>query len=132
MKANELSKKEALNYVFKNSPVISIRFDKRKSIVRQILSMYTIEELNEIERKKMNRIHNYTVEYAPIVRYRKLISSQNNANNYRKNLIIGIKSIYFTSPVYLHRDYNKSVFFENTENNRIKAILINRLINKAI
>src|SRR5574344_2006283 len=127
MKTNELSIMGALNYVFKGSPVISIRFDKRKSIVRQILSMYTIQELNEIERKKMNRINTCNKYYAPILRYRALIDNQKNApSNYKKELISGNTAIYLTSPIYGLKDYNRSVFFENTENNRIKAILINR------
>jgi hypothetical protein len=133
MKTNELSKKEALNYVFKNSPVISIRFDKRKTIVKQVLSLYTIGDLLEIEAKKMSRINTCNKYYAPILRYRDLIDNQKSApSNYKKVLISSNTAIYIASQTYGLKDYNKSVFFENTENNRIKAILINRLINKAV
>ena len=131
MKANELSIVDALNYVFKGSPVISIRFDKRKSIVRQILSMYTVEELNEIERKKMNRINNCVKSYAPIIRYRELIENQRKApSNYKKVLISGNTSIYLASPIYGLLDYNRSLFFENNPANLKKTELINQLIIK--
>jgi hypothetical protein len=131
MKANELSKKEALNYVFKNSPVISIRFDKRKSIVRQVLSLYTIGDLLEIEAKKMSRINTCNKYYAPIIRYRELIDNQRKApSNYKKVLISGITTIYLASAAYGLWDYNKSVFFENNKVNLKKAKLINKLIIK--
>ena len=133
MKTINLSKRDALNYVFKNAPVISIRFDKRKPIVRQILSMYTYQELKEIEQKKMNRMNKSIYNYAPIKKYRYIISLQKNApENYRKEIVVGIDSIHLASPIYRNRDYNKSVIFANTENNRIKANLINKLINKAV
>ena len=131
MKANELSKKEALNYVFKNSPVISIRFDKRKSIVRQVLSLYSIGELLEIEAKKMSRINTCNKYYAPIMRYRTLIDNQKNApSNYKKVLISGNTSIYLASQTYGLKDYNRSVFAENNPANLKKAELINQLIIK--
>ena len=131
MKTNELTRKEALNYVFKNSPVISIRFDKRKSIVRQILGMYTVEELNEIERKKMSRINTCNKYYAPIMRYRELIENQRKVpSNYKKVLISSINTIYLASPIYGFNDYNMSVFAENNPANLKKAELINQLIIK--
>ena len=131
MKTNELTRREALNYVFKNSPVISIRFDRRKTIVKQVLSLYTIGELLEIEAKKRSRINTDNKPYAPIVRYRDLINAQKNApSNYKKVLISGITTIYLANHLYGFNDYNMSVFFENTPSNIKKAELINQLIIK--
>lgn len=131
MKANELTKKEALNYVFGNSPVISVRFDRRKAIVRQVLSLYTIGDLLVIEAKKRARINTCNKPYAPIMRYRELIENQRKAPyNYKKVLISSATNIYLASPIYGLNDYNKSVFFENNKVNKKKAYLINKLIIK--
>lgn len=131
MKTTELNKREALNYVFANSPVISIRFDKRKAIVKQVLNLYTIDELLEIETKKRSRINTCNKSYAPILRYRELINNQRRApSNYKKVLISSINTIYLASPIYGLKDYNKSVFFENNPVNFKKAELINQLIIK--
>lgn len=47
------SRKEALNFVFQNSPCISIRFDKRRKEVKQILSFVSFEK-NKGNRSKEN------------------------------------------------------------------------------
>ena len=131
MKTKEVTRKEALNYVFRNSPVISVKFDRRKTIVKQVLSLYTIEDLLEIEAKKMNRINNCVKSYAPITRYRELIDNQRKAPyNYKKVLISSINTIYLASPIYGLKDYNKSVFSENNPANLKKTELINQLIIK--
>ena len=93
--------------------------------------MYTVEELNEIERKKMNRINNCVKSYAPIMRYRELIDNQRKApSNYKKELISGNTAIYLASPICGLKDYNKSVFFGNNPVNLEKSVLINQLIAK--
>ena len=131
MKANELTRREALNYVFANSPVISVNFDKRKTIVKKVLNLYTIDELLEIEAKKMNRINTCNKSYAPIMRYRELIDNQKKApDSYKKVLISSSNAIYLASHTYGFNDYNRSVFFENTPSNLKKAELINQLIIK--
>lgn len=131
MKTNDLSIMDALNYVFKGSPVISIRFDKRKAIVKQVLNLYTIADLLEIEAKKRARINTGNKPYAPIMRYQKLIDNQKNApSNYKKVLISSNTAIYLSSPIYGLKDYNRSVFFENNPANLKKADLINQLIIK--
>lgn len=48
--------------------------------------------------------------------------------NYSKILVIGNSNIYWASPVYKHKDYNKSIAFENTEKNRNVAAVINRFL----
>ena len=131
MKTTELTRKEALNYVFANSPVISIKFDKRKTIVKQVLSLYTIDELLEIEAKKRSRINTCNKSYEPIMRCRGLINNQRKApDSYKKVLISSSNAIYLASPIYGLKDYNRSVFFENTPSNLKKAELINQLIIK--
>lgn len=131
MKTKELTRKEALNYVFKNSPVISVKFDKRKTIVKQVLNLYTIGDLLEIEAKKMSRINPRNKYYAPIMRYRDLIDNQRKApSNYKKVLISSNTAIYLASAIYGLKDYNRSLFFENNPTNLKKAELINQLIIK--
>lgn len=131
MKTTELTKRKALAYVFNNSPVISVKFDKRKAIVRQVLSLYTIDKLLEIEAKKRSRINTCNKSYAPIMRYRELINNQRNAPyNYKKVLISSNTTIYLVNHTYGFNDYNKSFFAENTPSNLKKAELINQLIIK--
>lgn len=51
--------------------------------------------------------------------------------NYEKIIIEGNKHLYISSPIFLHADYNKSIFSENTPSNKRKAELINKLLAKA-
>ena len=53
-----------------------------------------------------------------------------NSGAYKKILFVGNKHIYWCSPIYGHKDYNKSVWRENTPQNRAKAEIINRFLNK--
>lgn len=49
---------------------------------------------------------------------------------YKKVLIEGNKHIYWASPVYGLSDYNKSIWRENTPENRRKMQIINAYLNK--
>lgn len=49
---------------------------------------------------------------------------------YAKTFIKGNGNIYLASPSFKHRDYNKSVFCENTPSNWEKCELLNRLFEK--
>lgn len=49
-------------------------------------------------------------------------------SNYTKILIEGNAHIYWAHPLYKHQDYNKSIAFENTPNNRMLAEKINRYL----
>ena len=49
---------------------------------------------------------------------------------YSKILIDGYESIYWASPVHLHKDYNKSRAMANTERNRKIMILVNTHLAK--
>lgn len=51
--------------------------------------------------------------------------------NYEKIIIEGNKHLYIASPIFLHSNYNKIIFSENTPANKRKANLINRLLSKA-
>lgn len=53
-----------------------------------------------------------------------------NAGTYKKILILGNKHIYWASPIFGHADYNKSIWRENTPENREKMNIINRFLNK--
>ena len=49
--------------------------------------------------------------------------------SYFKILIEGNRNIYWASPIYEHSDYNKSIAFENTPENRAKMDIINNFLN---
>lgn len=49
-------------------------------------------------------------------------------DNYSKVLIIGNTFIYWASPFFGHKDYNKSTAFQNTAENRLKAEKINKYL----
>ena len=58
------------------------------------------------------------------------ISKKNKNTNYQKTLIEGKTSIYFASPIYGHKDYNKSIFCEKNEKT-IKLIgLFKKMVQK--
>ena len=131
MRTNQITKKEAINIVFKKSPVICIRFDRRKKQVKQILSVFSIEELKIIEQKRIRRYRSKVSEpYQPIKDIQYNISLFNRSDNYRKVLIDGSTRIYWAHPLYKHQDYNKSVFGLNTPANRKRMQLINAILNK--
>jgi len=133
MKKN-LTKKEALSIVFKsNSPVICLKFDRRKKIVKEVLDLFTISELKEIETKRLKRYrihHDASGHYMSITDIKHDLTLYRRSDNYRKILIEGNKHIYWAHPVYLHKDYNKSIFAENTPANRKRMRLINSLLSK--
>lgn len=124
------SRKEALNFVFQNSPCISIRFDRRRKEVKQVLSFVSFEEIKEIEAKKMKRYANKgELVFSPIKKLQGVIKLFARKDDYKKVLMSNNRSIYWCSPVYGLSDYNKSLFGKLTENNIRKADLINCLIN---
>lgn len=132
MKAKEqITKKEAIDIVFNESPAICVRFDRRKKQVKQVLEVFSIEELRGIEQKRMKRYNRKTVKpYQPIKDLQYDINLFNRTEDYRKVLIEGYTRIYWAHPEYKHRDYNKSVFGFNTTTNRKRMQLINAILNK--
>lgn len=124
------NRKEALNFVFQNSPCISVRFDKRRKEVKQILSFVSFEEIKEIEAKKMKRyINKEEHAYRPIKKLQWTIKTFARKDSYKKILMANNRVIYWCSPAYGLSDYNKSFFGKLTESNIRKADLINSLIN---
>lgn len=127
-----MNKKEALEYVFYNDcPEFRVKIDKRKKLDREVLSLFSMEDLKRIHRKKVERwglLH--AEEYAPIKELLFSIEKNRNAVSYQKVLFVGNKHIYWASPAYGHMDYNKSIFADNTPANRRKAEIINRMISK--
>lgn len=64
------------------------------------------------------RIDNRQFELS-LERVKEFIKQRNEPlNSYTKILIPGNKHIYLASPFYRHRDYNKSIFCDNTTENR--------------
>jgi hypothetical protein len=125
------SRKEALNFVFQNSPCISIRFDRRRKEVKQVLYFVSFEETKEIEAKKMKRYGNKEPYLdMPIKKLIWTIKSFARKDNYRKVLIQGNNGFYWCNPVYGLRDYNRSFAGKLTDKNARKVSLINSLIDK--
>lgn len=104
-----------------------LKYDGRKRIFKGI----TREEYRAMSDKHIERIgKNYIPKYEPIKELQRDITFYRKAGRYTKRLIIGNTHIYWASPVYGHQDYNKSIFADNTPQNRRKAELINNLLNK--
>ena len=58
------------------------------------------------------------------------MKANKNAGSYKKILVEGGKHIWWASPVYLHSDYNKSIFGDNNEENRRRMEIINAYLMK--
>lgn len=113
--------------LFKHDGWFVQKYDGRKRIFRGI----SHEEYRAMSDKHCDRVSkNYVPKYEPIKELWRDIEFYIKAGRYTKRLIVGNKHIYWASPVYGHKDYNKSIFADNTPRNRRKAELINRLIVK--
>lgn len=55
---------------------------------------------------------------------------EKNAGLYKKILFEGGSHIWWCSPIYGHKDYNKSIWRANTPENRAKMRIINNYLNK--
>ena len=71
---------------------------------------------------------NTTSKISKVIRYA-MQQKRAGYSPYSKILVVGDTNIYWCSPIYLHRDYNKSIAFENTEKNRKLALTINKYLN---
>ena len=106
---------------FKNNNFYKSKLDKRKKEIKFLLTKYTEKELWEIlEKKYIWSRANYKdykqinwEELKEIVR----IMKKSRNTNYLKIFIQGNNHIYLASPIYEHRDYNKSIFCINTPHN---------------
>ncbi|MDR0913093.1 MAG: hypothetical protein LBM96_10900 [Methanobrevibacter sp.] len=50
--------------------------------------------------------------------------------NYLKILVLGDKNIYWASPIFKHRDYNKSIAMPNSDRNKKVIDIINNYLLK--
>lgn len=75
-----------------------------------------------------NPIYNNNWRVLEAVEYAKYQKNR-GFDNYSKVLIIGDTFIYWASPIFKHKDYNKSTAFKNTAENRAKAEKINKYLN---
>lgn len=115
--------------LFKNDFWHLKKYDGRKTIFKN----FTRKEFKEMSDKHIERISkNYIPKYEPIKELQRDITFYRNAGQYTKRLIIGHTHIYWASPYYGHKDYNKSIFSDNTPKNRRKAELINNLLDKNV
>lgn len=108
---------------FKNNNFYKSKLDKRKKEIKFLLKKYTEKELWKILEKKYIRSHNKWVqENKEQINWKELkeivkIMKRSRNTNYLKIFIQGDNHIYLASPIYEHRDYNKSIFCLNTEHN---------------
>lgn len=106
-----------------------LKFDARKKIFRGVCR----EEFAAAQAKSIYRMAH---RYLPLidVRCESLQAVEfcrlGRGTAHEKMIIEGGRHLWYASPAYGHRDYNKSVFAENTERNRRKMALINALASK--
>lgn len=106
-----------------------MKFDARKKIFRGI-------DRSKFDRAKEISVHRLSRKSVPCLDARCYsLKALDFCKRFRgtsceKIIIEGGRNLWFVSPVYGHKDYNKSVFAENTERNRRKALLINALASK--
>lgn len=107
-----------------------LRFDGRKKIFRGIKRE---EFLQAKDKHFAHLLKNCGVKQITRCNSLRVLDSllPRVGSSYEKVIIEGRKHLYIVSPVFLHADYNKSIFAENTPENRRKAELINKLLAKA-
>lgn len=119
------------NYVvYKIKDWAWLNFDRRKKIFRGI----TREEFLQAKDRHFAHLRkNCGVEQITRCNTLRVLDILLNrvGSSYEKVIIEGNKHLYIASPIYLHADYNKSIFAKNTPENRRKAELINKLLGKA-
>ena len=108
---------------FKNNNFYKSKLDKRKKEIKFLLKKYTEKELWKILEKKYIRSHNkWMQENKAQINWKELkeivrVMKKSRNTNYLKIFIQGNNHIYLASPIYEHRDYNKSIFCINTDHN---------------
>ena len=109
----------------KNNNFYKSKIDKRKREIKFLLTKYTENELWKILEKKQMRSHNKWVQERKNkeqINWKELkeiveIMKKSRNTNYLKIFIQGNNNIYLASPIYEHKDYNKSRFCINTDHN---------------
>ena len=108
---------------FKNNNFYKSKLDKRKKEIKFLLTKYTEKELWKILEKEHIRSRSswYNKDYEQI-KWEKLkvivrLMKKSRNTDYLKIFIQGNNHIYLASPIYEHKDYNKSTFCLNTEHN---------------
>lgn len=89
--------------------------------------------IKEIVLKKQLRgiaANNYSINKFTRVRNLLEQSKQTTGTTYFKILIPGINGIYYASPIYGHKDYNKTRVLPNTPKNERIMYLFNSILNK--
>lgn len=128
MKNSEI--KHALNLAF--DEIFLRKLDKRTIITKQILSVFSEDELKQIEAKRISRFDaNRSDKFTNSVdKLKGMKLFAKSAGSYAKILIEGRTNIYLCSEVYKHSDYNKTSYFKNTPANRQKMKIINKWLGK--
>ncbi len=111
------SKSKVYDFIVENSP------SKKVSI-----NAYNLSIGSSLSKQRL--VLNVKPLYQPIFNAIGFAKEQNARGNssYSKILIEGNGSIYWSSPEFGHKDYNKSIAFENNEKNRIIAKKINSFL----
>lgn len=107
---------------------------------RKFVGSLPVEFLKEIVAKKNKRSANkpahYTLDYSKnetqIQKVKRLLrwSLECKGTGYFKTLIEGNTGIYYASPVFGHRDYNKSRVFDKNAQTLKLMQLFNSIVNK--
>lgn len=106
-----------------------MRYDARKKIFREI-------DRSKFDRAKEISVHRLSRKSVPCLDARceslKVLEfcKRLRGTSCEKIIIEGGKHLWLASPVFRHRDYNKSIFSKNTETNRKRAALINAILSK--
>ena len=117
------TEKKMWELFFKNNNFYKSKLDKRKKEIKFLLTKYTEKELWKILEKEHIRSRSswYNKDYEQI-NWEKLkvivrLMKKSRNTDYLKIFIQGNNHIYLASPIYEHKDYNKSTFCLNTEHN---------------
>ena len=123
METKKQIEKNMWELFLKNNLFFSSKLDKRKREIKFLLKKYTEKELWKVLEKRYIRSHYkwYNKEYEQIdwKKLKEIVKTMQKYRdtNYLKIFIQGNNHIYLASPIYEHRDYNKSIFCINTDHN---------------
>ena len=125
METKKQIEKNMWELFFKKNNFYKSKLDKREKEIKFLLTKYTEKELWKILEKKGIRSHNKweqerknkeQINWKELKEIVKTMQKYRDTN-YLKIFIQGNDHIYLSSPIYQHKDYNKSTFCLNTDHN---------------
>ena len=123
METKKQTEKNMWELFFKNNNFYRSKLDKRKKEIKFLLKKHTEKELMEIQLNNLIRSNNKKeyknhkqIDWAELKEIVRTMRRSKNTS-YLKIFIQGNNHIYLASPIYQHKDYNKSTFCLNTPHN---------------